>query len=187
MDFALARYCNVLGRGTIDGATELLCSVAFLLGLWGGLFALVFFRDRERGRLVAGGALVALVLHALITEGLVKHALGAFLGLRLRPYLAHPGDIACIGHPFADSSFPSSHAATTAALVTVLAFHYRRAWPVALVFALTMAFARVHNGLHYPTDVLIGTVLGLTYGVAAVGISRRWWSPRAASDDAPPT
>jgi membrane-associated phospholipid phosphatase len=31
-----------------------------------------------------------------------------------------------------------------------------------------MAFSRIHNGMHYLTDVLAGGILGFFYGLAAV-------------------
>jgi len=37
-----------------------------------------------------------------------------------------------------------------------------------LIFVLLMATARMRNGMHYPSDVLAGAVLGIVYGVAAV-------------------
>ncbi|HCB51180.1 TPA: hypothetical protein DEP21_01160 [Patescibacteria group bacterium] len=28
-----------------------------------------------------------------------------------------------------------------------------------------MAFSRMHNGMHYPSDVIVGSVLGILYGL----------------------
>ncbi len=75
-----------------------------------------------------------------------------------------------VGKAFTDSSFPSSHMASTLGVLTVFVYFYRKTWPLALIFVLLMAFARMHNGMHYPTDVLAGTILGLGYGLLAIYI-----------------
>lgn len=38
------------------------------------------------------------------------------------------------------------------------------------VFLFFMAFARIHNGMHYPSDVVAGAVLGILYGLAGIRI-----------------
>lgn len=168
MDFVIARFVNRLGLGAIDGFTELVCQVPLLVALWTVLVLLALRFDREGGRRVALAVILAVGVHFLISEALLKHLVLAELPMRVRPYLAHPGEIVPIGHPFVDSSFPSSHAASTAAVLTVFAHGYRRALVAAVSFVALMAFSRVHNGMHYPTDVLAGSLLGVAYGVVAV-------------------
>jgi undecaprenyl-diphosphatase len=175
MDRELAVMINSLGAGTIDRVTEIVCDVPFLVALWLGVLALAWTLDRGRARRVTLAVLAALAIHTVVTELLLKHALLVFFDLRLRPWVAHPDAIVPIGYRFEDSSFPSSHAATTAALALVLAWHYPRAWPLAVAFAVFMAFSRVHNGMHYPTDVGVGTLLGLAYGVITVWAINRWY------------
>ncbi len=174
MDRELAVAINRFGAGTIDRVTELVCDVPFLVAFWIGILALAWLFDRRRARRVTLAVLAALSIHAVVTELLLKHALLVFFDQRLRPWVANPDAIVPIGYRFEDSSFPSSHAATTAALVAVLARHYPRSWPLGVAFALFMAFSRVHNGMHYPTDVGVGTLLGLVYGALTVWAIDRW-------------
>ena len=177
MDLALAHFLNQLGHGVIDPFTDLVCAVPLLVALWLALVLLALRLDRQGGRLVAATVLLAVAIHFLISEALLKHLVLAELPMRVRPYLAHPDLIEPVGHRFTDSSFPSSHAASTAAIVTVLGHAYRRFAAVGALFALVMCFSRVHNGMHYPTDVLTGSLLGVGYGALAIwgaaALSRR--------------
>ncbi len=71
--------------------------------------------------------------------------------------------------PPATSSFPSSHAAMSAAAAIVLADAAPRARGALRLAALAMAASRVHLGVHHPSDVVAGYLLG---GVAG-RVSRR--------------
>lgn len=83
---------------------------------------------------------------------------------RLRPYLALP-DTNTFRNPLKDHSFPSGH--TTAIFASTVP--YMIAYPVLtavlLPLACTVGFSRIYLGLHYPSDVLAGAVIGS--GVAA--------------------
>jgi undecaprenyl-diphosphatase len=95
------------------------------------------------------------------------------LELRIRPFTEYPNLITLIGIPQMDASFPSSHVASTVAILSVYTYFYRKVWPFALLFVLVMGFARIHNGLHYPTDVLAGIILGIAYGLTAIYLSKK--------------
>jgi membrane-associated phospholipid phosphatase len=56
-------------------------------------------------------------------------------------------------------SFPSGHAMDTAALAAALFFvlpRHRRLWALAPLFALSVGWARMYLGVHFPSDVLAG-------------------------------
>lgn len=63
------------------------------------------------------------------------------------------------------SSFPSDHMALFFALSAGLLFISRRAGVFALVYTLLfIGFPRIYLGLHYPTDIIAGAIIGMTIG-----------------------
>ena len=67
-------------------------------------------------------------------------------------------------------SFPSGHAAATFALAAVLERHlgYRFAWPT-LAVATYVATSRLHDNVHYLSDVVFGAAIGTATGWTVVG------------------
>jgi undecaprenyl-diphosphatase len=73
------------------------------------------------------------------------------------------------------NSMPSSHAANMFAATMVLFLFYRKSIWFMLPLALGVSFSRVYNGVHYPSDVLAGAIIGAGYAVAAaIAIESAW-------------
>lgn len=79
--------------------------------------------------------------------------------LRPRPYEVHE-DIALTGIPLDRFSFPSGHTLNAVAFSTVTLFYYPMLAWLLLPFTLMVALSRVVLGLHYPSDVLAGALVG---------------------------
>ncbi len=82
---------------------------------------------------------------------------------RARPYIKYPdlNEKALENTP----SFPSGHSSVAFQTATAIAFAFPY-WQVAVPFYLwasTVAFSRLYLGVHYPSDVLVGVLLGFTF------------------------
>ena len=164
------KYIHDFGKGKIDFLTAFVSSLKMLAILWSAVLLISFaYFPGERALLLQRIAVVTF-LHFAISEGLFKYLLPKFMGARQRPFVAYPDEIKPIGHQFSDGSMPSSHIASTVAMVVVLFSIF----PIVLIpgigFSLLMGFSRIHNGMHYPSDVIMGAVLGAAYGLVSIFI-----------------
>lgn len=107
-------------------------------------------------------SLAALVIGALITNVTLKNLIA-----RTRPYEVVDGLILLIEKQ-SDFSFPSGHTCASFAAAGV----YWRMMPKKysiplLILAALIAFSRLYVGVHYPSDVLAGLLIGLFAAWAA--------------------
>ena len=65
-----------------------------------------------------------------------------------------------------DYSFPSGHTGTSFAAAVVLFLSYPKKYSFwFLVLAFLIGFSRLYVGVHYPTDVLAGALIGTVIAV----------------------
>jgi hypothetical protein len=93
---------------------------------------------------------------------------------RLRPFQTLSDTILRVGKG-GSFSMPSSHAANWFSVTMVLLVYYRRSVWVMLPMALLAGFSRVYDGVHYPSDVLAGAVLGAGYSAAIIWMFDALW------------
>jgi membrane-associated phospholipid phosphatase len=80
---------------------------------------------------------------------------------RPRPGVTYPMDLQPL-YPYTNYSFPSGHTSSAFNTATSLTIAYPK-WYVAVpayTYASIMAYSRMHAGVHYPSDVFAGMLLG---------------------------
>lgn len=92
---------------------------------------------------------------------------------RERPYDKYPDRI----HPYSyesSPSFPSSHTSTAFALATSLCIKYPKWYVIgpSALWACSVGMSRMNEGVHYPSDVLAGAVMGMGCAVANIYVNR---------------
>ena len=131
--------------------------------------------DKEFGRFIGLNVLTANVLNPMVKN----------IFIRRRPYFDHP-EIACLkpvdkGADIYDIaaqgySFPSGHSTNAVTVYGSLSMYKRGSrvlLALGILLPLLVGISRVCVGVHYPTDVLCGWLLGLVVIVAVPWLSRK--------------
>ncbi len=102
-------------------------------------------------------------------SALISLVIATSLGMLIdspRPFIADPTIERWIPAPLTEHSMPSGHTATAFGAATALAFGNPLVGAVAFILAILIAVGRVAAGVHYPTDVIAGAVLGILIAIA---------------------
>ena len=129
------------------------------------LILLCFKKTRKAG--VAMG--IAMACGYLIGNMGMKN-----LFARVRPY--DVAEVELLVAKLHDYSFPSGHTLASFEVATVLMLQNKKLGIPALVLAVIIAFSRLYLYVHYPTDVLVGVLLGVLFGYLGVLIINKCYS-----------
>ncbi len=126
---------------------------------------LLFRRARSGGF----AALTGMTLGLLITNLTIKP-----LAARPRPWIAMENFFSLVtsNDP---NSFPSGHTCAAFAFAAALCVMLPQKWAkaAAMIAAALMGLSRLYVGVHFPSDVLVGAVVGTLCGLAGAWIVRR--------------
>ena len=152
-------------RGVLDGFWVFVTHLGDGGYLWIaiGLTLLLFKKTRAVGISV----LLALLINLCITNISLKNIIA-----RPRPFHVNPELMTLIKHP-SSFSFPSGHTSGSFTAALVL-FHLmpKKIGVPAVVLATMIGFSRMYVGVHYPTDVLGGIVVGIIASTVAILVVR---------------
>ncbi|MBI2881255.1 MAG: phosphatase PAP2 family protein [Candidatus Tectomicrobia bacterium] len=183
LDLELFRAANAIDW---PGWAAAILSALARSNLWVAPLALAFLvlavlgGRRERTYVLA--ALLALAATEVLGSGILKPLIA-----RPRPCHVLEG-VRLVGGCTKSFAMPSGHAANSFAQAAVLGLFYRPTVVLSAPFAALVALSRVTDGKHYPSDVLVGALLGLVVALVvvralrpgledALGRLSRWFPP----------
>lgn len=160
-----------IGRRTpkLDRVMTTASTLANRSRLWMAIAALLAATGRRRPRTAAASGLAGIGIAATLVNGPLK-----FAWRRDRPPITVPGPRGAPLLPLPRTfSFPSGHSASAAAFATGVGVAMPPLAPVVGPMAATVAYSRVHTGVHYPSDVVVGATVGVASGLVGAAVVRR--------------
>lgn len=166
----VAVYAAVAATPTpvLDTAMRRLSAAADLSLAWFAVAGVLSVARGSTGRRAAAGGLASVGVTSAVVNGLVKP-----VARRRRPDRQVHG-VPLIRHVRmpASHSFPSGHAASAFAFASAVG----RTLPAESIpvhaLATAVAYSRVHTGVHFPGDVVLGAVIGTVLSQATRGFTR---------------
>ncbi len=150
MDFALFSALNQLTQYSpvVDWIAVFFATYALPIAI--GISVIVGLKKKE------------FIMHALCSSTLAfsLNALIGFLYFRPRPFVDH-AVIQLIEKSASQKSFPSDHATISFALAASVSVFFPRMSAAAYAIAIAISLFRVVSGVHYPSDIVAGAVVGV--------------------------
>lgn len=133
------------------------------------LFALILiFRPSTRK---CGLSMLIALLFSLLVNNLLLKSLVA----RSRPFQQYT-DLTPLISPPGGFSFPSGHSSSSFAAAFACFSNHKKIGTPLLVLAALIAFSRLYVCVHFPSDVICGSLLGILLGYIAEKISSAVYS-----------
>lgn len=167
-DEALFRAINLAGTNPLLDALMVFFSALGLTYVLALLVIPLWWRRHEEA---AFDLLILLVVVMVVTEAL-KYAFNIARPCSVLPDVHLVSPTSCTAE--SDPAFPSGHTSRAFAVAALLAFRFRwRVGAIAFVVAFLVGLSRIYLGVHWPSDVLGGAVVGIALALALHGIEAR--------------
>ena len=121
-----------------------------------GLIMLIPKKTRKCGIMVLAALLVMLVVNNIILKNLIA---------RPRPCATYPELVELVHIP-TSYSFPSGHTVSATAVAFTILTQHKKLGIVAVIMAFLMGLSRLYVGVHFPTDVYGGIIVGAAIAFA---------------------
>lgn len=155
MELAILDTIQLLRNPFLDIFFTVLTRMGDHAEIW---LLIIFIMSRKRKRQqTAWLAVVSIAIEIIIVSLILKP-----LTMRARPFLVNELEI-LVPIPLG-TSFPSGHAASSLAFAFLL-FRENASYKYPIMFlAILMSFSRLYVYVHYPSDVLVGVIVGVVIG-----------------------
>lgn len=129
------------------------------------LILFLFLNFKKRWRIIVQ-ALFSAVLARLVIVNFIR-----WLWQRPRPFIENNINL-LLDYPN-KASFPSGHAAFYFAISTIVFLYNKKAGILFYIASFLICLARIFTGIHWPSDILVGAIVGILSGLIIHKISKK--------------
>lgn len=158
MDFNILYAIQGMHTPILD---QIVLGITKIMGSYGQIWLivaialLIFKKTRKAGICVILSYVLVLILGQVVLKDLIA-----------RPRPCHIDQTIALLVPRPDSfSCPSTHTAWSFAAATAIFLYHKKSGIIAIVAAAIIGFTRLYLFVHFPTDVLIGLVMGIVLAI----------------------
>ena len=165
LDASILLWIQANLRGALDGFFIVVTHLGDAGILW--IILTIIMMCVRKTRRTGVTCAISMILGMIAVNLILKNWIA-----RIRPYELIEG-LTLMIEKQVDYSFPSGHAANSFACAWVMLRTMKKRWGVpALLLAALIAFSRLYVGVHYPSDILAGILIGIAAAEAAIVIVR---------------
>lgn len=128
----------------------------------GGLLLLLVARLYKRLSRITILIFITALITVLITDAIVCRVIKNLIARPRPPYDSIP--VRLLISTTNSPSMPSAHVSDSFALFTFAYTIYRKWALILLIFAVLVSYSRVYVGVHYPSDIIAGALIGSLFG-----------------------
>lgn len=168
-DIDLLRNINSNRNRHLDGTFQFISNSTFYpIAAFPLVFISIGLLKKDKYIRDQGLEMGASILFATLVSTSLKYIVN-----RKRPFESY-NDIEKLS-PVTDPSFPSGHTSTSFALATTLSLNFSKWYVIvpAYVWASSVAYSRMDLGVHYPTDIIGGIIIGSGSAVLSHYINKK--------------
>lgn len=148
---------------------NIILAITKVMGDYGQIWLLVSLalliprKTRKAGICIISSYILVFLIGQYALKDLIARSRPCHIDETVPLLVKRPGSYSC----------PSTHSAWAFAAATSIYCYHKRAGIVVGVIAIIMGFSRLYLFVHFPTDVLIGAVMGIVLAViCSMGINR---------------
>lgn len=159
MELQILEWIQIFRSDFLDNFFRIYTTLGNRGEIWIAIILLTSLNKKTRHLSIM--ALCALLIEVVAVEGILKP-----IFMRPRPFESHAFNLLIpIPH---GSSFPSGHSASSFAVAGVYFFGKYKHRFLIIFLAFLMAFSRLYLFVHYPSDVLVGSLIGFAIGAFTI-------------------
>ena len=151
LDVFILEMINLSYHNFFTDSLALIISFMGIAFFWIFVSILLYFFGNEKGKHVSKIIIIVLIVVYIITAAI------KFGVMRPRPYTQLSTLVPVMFET--DPAFPSGHTSIATAMSYILSKKYNK-WYL-MIIPIMVAFTRLYFGVHYPSDVIAGFMVGL--------------------------